>query len=385
MRWNELWGYQQQDYRSWPSKIDGQEQTIRIRLNHQGNKLRVVFGNLYGIENILFDQVTLQLLDDRLQVKSDLRKVTINKKEQVTIHVGCAESVSDPVEQPFDCGDILEIKTLTKNAVTLTNGLVSYARLQQEVINETIEKKSKVFLDQKEQFRMVQENQRMFYIYGIVGIQGDGIGNVLAAFGDSLTQQGFWIDHVKQRLLTEKINNTSIINKGIGGGRMLQDTDPTADSFQRHGRAGVKRYLNDVFHIKGLSGVIISYGINDVLGANQTTDIDKLYKEIIEAYMFYAEEARLRQVPIFITTLMPMGNSGYYSQLTESLRQKVNTWIRSTQLYEGVLDFDSFVRNEKQPLYLEESFDCGDGLHLSSEGGNAIAEKLPLTELPLLG
>lgn len=384
MRWNELWGYQQQDYRSWPSKIAGQEQTIRIRINHKGNKLRVVFGNLYGIEDILFDQVSLQLLDDRLQGKSDLHRVTLNKKEQLTIHGGCGQSVSDTVEQSFDCGDILEIKTLTKHAVTLTSGLVSYARLQQEVINKIIENKSKVCLDQKEQFRMVHENQRMFYIYGIVGIHGDGMGNVLAAFGDSLTQQGFWIDHVKQRLLIEGINNTSIINKGIGGGRMLQDTDPTADSFQRHGRAGVKRYLNDVFHVKGLSGVIISYGINDVLGADHGTDIDKLYKAIIEAYIFYAEEARLRQVPIFITTLMPMGNSGYYSQVTESLRQEVNAWIRSTHLYDGVLDFDSFVRNEKQPLYLKESFDCGDGLHLSSEGGKAIAEKLPLTELHFL-
>lgn len=377
-QWQTLWGYQQQDYRSWPSTIESQWQKIRIRLNHQGNQLCLTFGNLYGVEDLYFKQVSVQILNHQAQIKSQRLPVSIDGKKEIQVKAGCACLESDVVTLSYSPGDILEIRTFVSSAVTLTSGIVSYARLQQEVLNYRALNQALSFEDQLTTFRMVQENPRMFFIYGLSGVLGETEGSTLVAFGDSLTQQGFWIDHLKQRLLEEQVENVSIINRGIGGGRILHDTNPMNDTFQRHGRAGIKRFLHDVLSVNSVTGVLVSYGINDVTSTIDQESSAMLYQQLVDAYTFFAEEAKLRNLSAYITTLMPMKKSIFWTAEGERLRLQVNKWIRNNQYYDLVIDFESFVEDKSHPGYLYTAYDCGDGLHLSSIGGQAIAKEFPL-------
>ncbi len=59
MNWIDIWGYQEQDYRSWPSKINNQEQIIRIRSNFNATKLKLKFSNLYGETPLYFKKIVL--------------------------------------------------------------------------------------------------------------------------------------------------------------------------------------------------------------------------------------------------------------------------------------------------------------------------------------
>ena len=184
---------------------------------------------------------------------------------------------------------------------------------------------------------------------------------------------------MKQRLLEEKIENTAVINKGIGGGRILEDTDPNFDQFQRHGRAGIKRYLNDVFESQQVDAIIIFHGIIDILGVKNKENISSLYQQIVSAYIFYAEEAHLRGASAFIATILPLNqNSEMFNKLGEQLRKRVNKWIMNNKYFDGVFYFDKAVGDSKCPDYLKNEFDCGDGLHLSSNGGKAVANSIDL-------
>ncbi len=324
----------------------------------------------------------LRILNEKGYPITEFFQVT--KDNQKKIKVPCKQEIScsDCLSVPLKIGEIIEIRTYLNQETILTSGLVSYSRLQQEILNYDYKtgKNNNNFIDQKSCFRMVKENSRMFFIYGLAGVLGYASENkTIVAFGDSLTQQGFWIDHLKNRLIKENYNNISVINKGIGGGRILNDTDPNVDSFQRHGRSGVKRFLNNVFEPLRTDGIIVFHGINDVLGVENSKEIPCLYEKIIAALIFYEEEAHLRGVPIFIATLLPLNqNSGMFSENGEKLRKMVNQWILSNNKYNGVFNFSKAVEDPQKRNNLKRIFDCGDGLHLSSEGGKAVAQSIDL-------
>lgn len=60
----------------------------------------------------------------------------------------------------------------------------------------------------------------------------------------------------------------------------------------------------------------------------------------------------------------------------ELKRQKVNEWIRTSNYFDGYIDFDKALRDPENPLRLLEKFDCGDKLHPSEEGYKAMAEAI---------
>lgn len=379
--WSRVWGYRQQDYRSWPSEIKEHVQVVRIKLNRKVDFIKVEFSNVYGTMPIEFDKIEWAVYDSMLQNRKKSGVCTMHEAEAICIPNG-EECESDRIHAELEREDILELNCYLSKPTCLTSGIVSYSRLNQEVLNWSLEGEP---LDQRTYFEMVKQNHRMFYIYGISGIQAEvSQPTTIACFGDSLTQQGFWIDAFKNRLCAQHMD-ISVINLGIGGGRVLQDTNPDADTFQRHGRAGIKRYLSDVFSIPGLEQIIVFYGINDVLGTHMLSkeQQDRLYEELIHAYIFFSEEARVRNKRIYIATLLPMKGSGLFSVEAERMRKRVNAWIRSSgyDYYDDVFYFDEAVADDEDGEYLKRNFECGDGLHIWALGGDAVANSIPLDVL----
>jgi lysophospholipase L1-like esterase len=55
----------------------------------------------------------------------------------------------------------------------------------------------------------------------------------------------------------------------------------------------------------------------------------------------------------------------------------VNSWIRTSQKFDGVLDFDQVVRDPANARRLAPAYDTGDHLHLNPAGYQAIAASIP--------
>ena len=72
-------------------------------------------------------------------------------------------------------------------------------------------------------------------------------------------------------------------------------------------------------------------------------------------------------------TLLPMKGWRTYAHFREELRQEVNQWIRSSNEFEGVLDFDEVVRDKEDPAKLSQECDSGDHLHPSEIGYEKMA------------
>jgi lysophospholipase L1-like esterase len=63
------------------------------------------------------------------------------------------------------------------------------------------------------------------------------------------------------------------------------------------------------------------------------------------------------------------------------VRVDVNTWIRSSGAFDGVIDFDKVVKDPNRPNYILAAYDKGDHLHPQDDGYKAMAESIDLALL----
>jgi hypothetical protein len=92
------------------------------------------------------------------------------------------------------------------------------------------------------------------------------------------------------------------------------------------------------------------------------------------------DELRIRLTNEFGETILPFKDDtlGFYSAENERKRSAVNTWIRRGGEYDGVIDFDTAVRDPADPLRLLAAYDSGDHLHPDDAGMAAMAAAVPL-------
>ena len=197
---------------------------------------------------------------------------------------------------------------------------------------------------------------------------------VLVAFGDSITdgtQSGIdqnrrWPDILASRLAAAGIR-LSVVNGGIGGGRVLDDgVGPNA----------LARFDRDVLAQPGVTHVTVLEGVNDigVAGAKPSPSA----ADLISGHRQLIDRAHARGLRIYGATLTPFEGAAYWTPEGEAKRQALNTWIRTSGAYDAVLDFAAAVQDPAHPSKTRAEYDSGDHLHLSPAGYAAMANSVDL-------
>lgn len=202
---------------------------------------------------------------------------------------------------------------------------------------------------------------------------------VVAAFGDSIMQQGAWTTPFTLRLYHKYPNEISFCNLGIGGNRLLHDSPDLLKGF--YGKKGIDRYVHDLLPIEGLTHVIFCLGTNDIgLPGKDGTPESQLItiEEYVTAVQALVAELKQREIKIFCGTLLPREISGVYTQEREALRIAVNKWIRTSDIFDAVIDFEAMVIDDKDGIGMKKEYVLADGLHPDVAGGRVIAENIDL-------
>ncbi|WP_157254419.1 SGNH/GDSL hydrolase family protein [Nonomuraea typhae] len=204
--------------------------------------------------------------------------------------------------------------------------------------------------------------------------RADGIGSTPGA-------DRRWPDLLATRLAARGGQTLCVVNQGIGGNRMLADGI---------GAAALARFDRDVLATPGLGHVVIAVG-NDLVfsfaprteetagflemfpGAPVTVD------DVIAAHLQLAARARAHGARAYAATIAPYGGSDMYSPEGDKAREQVNTWIRTSGAFDGVLDFDAVWRDPADPTRIRGDLHMGDHLHGSDAGYEALAESIDLS------
>ena len=133
----------------------------------------------------------------------------------------------------------------------------------------------------------------------------------------------------------------------------------------------VKRFDRDIMGQRGLTGILIFEGINDIGGSKNS---EQTAQKLIEAYELFIEKARAKGLKVYGGTITPIGHTDYWSYFHEAARQTVNEWIRTSGKFDAVIDFDKVLRDPAKPTQLRADYQY-DWLHPNAAGYKAMGEE----------
>lgn len=197
----------------------------------------------------------------------------------------------------------------------------------------------------------------------------------VVALGDSITdgyQSSFaaerrWPDTLARLLAKSSKCVIGVVNQGISGNRVLTNGD---------GISAVARLQRDVFSVPGAKILIMLEGVNDLGYPQLTGETPPSAEDLQAAYRRIATDAQARGIRMIVGTILPFKGVGapYFTPEAEKTRQRVNAWLRSSDLFARVVDLDLVLADPGDPERLASRFDSSDGIHPSDAGYGAIGK-----------
>ncbi|WP_218164124.1 SGNH/GDSL hydrolase family protein [Chitinophaga sancti] len=337
-----------------------------------GDKLRLKFSNKFGNSQLTIRSVNIAVAKDSGVIEdSTISLLTFNGQQDVTLQPG-TEIYSDP--RSFG------LKPRARIAITISFGEVPSILTGHGGSRTT----SYLFADNAPQpgdhFRNAIRIDHWYIIAGIEVEAKNSTGSVVV-FGDSITdgrgsgtnKQNRWPDILSENLLKDPVTSkVGVINMGIGGNSILKGG---------LGPTGLQRFEHDVLDQEGVRWLILAEGINDLGGAQDSLAADDVAKDLIAAYQQFIDLAHAKGIKVYGATIMPFKKSFYYERYKNSARIKVNEWIRNSNLFDAVIDFDQLMRDpsDKDVLQYEMQSGANDFLHPNELGYRFIGNGISLS------
>lgn len=339
-----------------------------VRISKGGPQLRLKISNEYGNTPLVLNSVHIAKHYEKG------RSIILPKTDTIVTFNGGSETVSiapgevicsDPINYnaadlerlaiSIHFGDVPEIITSHTGARTttylVTGNHVTDISLEAPVTNEV-----------------------WYFITGI-DVLAAPESKAIVCLGDSITdgrgvrtnEDDRWTDVLAERLLENPATaHLTVLNQGIGGNSIYGGLGPAA----------IRRYKRDVLDQQKVGYVIIFEAINDIGYTNSADLADR----IIEEYKKFADQAHAQGIKVIGATITPFGGTDYaknHWEIREGIRQKINDWIKSTDYFDGYIDFDAAIRDEADPTIMAKKY-SSDGLHPNFAGYQKMGEAIDL-------
>jgi len=354
-----------------PAPLTLANQTVRqvVHVSSGGSRVRVVLSNAFGTTPIDVGaaHLALRATESALQPQS-VKPLTVSGSTAFTVLPG-AIVFSDPVDLTVAAGADLAVDLYFPGEVgtgpsplTVHNGA-----LQTNYVFATGNSSGVVS-------PAVVARPAQWILLSRVEVAAPQDARTIVTFGDSITDgtrstpdtNSRWPDVLARRLAATR-KAFGVSNQGIAGNRLLGDGA---------GVSALARFDRDVLMQTGAAYVVVLEGINDIgVARNSPTPTAQ---DLIAAHRQMIERAHAQGLKIIGATLTPFDGAAYFTPEGEAKRQAVNEFIRTSGLYDGVIDFDKLTRDPAAPTKFNPLYDSGDHLHPNDAGYKAMGEAVDL-------
>jgi lysophospholipase L1-like esterase len=371
------------------------DQTVRniIYTSVGGDELRVQVTNTFGTKPLKVGAVSVGvvLVGARL-VPGTSHTVTFRGKTSVTIPAG-AQALSDPLTMRVEPLQVLAVSLYFPAAT----GPATYHMDAQQ----TGYVASGDHTGETADTAYTTNGSSWYFIDGL-DVHNPATPGTIVAFGDSITDgsqslnaNARWPNYLARRLhAVFGYHASAVVDEGISGNRVLSNSVCYGESAQT-------RFERDALSQPGVKDVILLEGVNDIGFSGETdtgcftpSNATVTAAQIEAGYRNLIQMAHARGVKIFLGTLTPFTGShaiyggNFGTAHGESLREALNTWIRTSHAFDGIIDFAKVIQNPYDPLYFnpaynsyDSSLNSYDNLHPNVVGYEAMARAINLALL----
>jgi len=349
---------------------------MNVRASIGGHTVRVRLSNAHGTRPLGVGAARIALRERGPDiVRGSDRVLTFGGAEHATIAAG-ALLISDPVPFPLPALADLVISAYLPGELPASFGVTGRYSRQTNYVSPPGDFAAEVAMP------VGKLTDDWYFVCGVDVLASRETGGIVA-LGDSLTDANIstidafcrWPDQLSRRLHARSGGRPmGVMNQGLGGNRILHDV---------RGDSGLKRFDRDVLAQPGVTHAIVMLGTNDLRNRWARPEEEVSAEQMIAGLKQLAIRARTRGIAIFGATLTPFENEtflpGAWTPARESRRQAVNAWIREGGAFDAVVDFDLALRDPDHPTRMRPMYDCGDHLHPSDLGYNAMGDAIDLS------
>lgn len=365
--WVSVWGNAVSVAENRPERY-AKDITLRypVHIPFGGDAVRLTFDNYCGTESITLNKITVFY-------GGEFYPVTVNGSSSVTVEAG-ENAVTDPLPICLHAEELIQVSFYLKD-FTLMRSVVYTCGPLSEGMYANGDQTENADID-----IVTSRKTHLFYFLSNVSILTSAANRTIVCYGDSITAQD-WPDYLALRCYNENYRNTAIIRRATSGSRILRQYDCL--TYESYGLSGENRFDHEV-PTDGADTVIIQQGINDIIHPVGTevnvfrpmSDLPTV-DELIEGLKTYIYKAKQFGYAVYVGTLLPMGGWRTDAPFRQQMRHAYNEFIRTTDLIDGVIDFDLALRDPENPDYFLPEYDSGDHLHPSKKGYERMAAEIP--------
>jgi len=331
-----------------------------------GTGLRIRLSNAFGDRPVTFDSAYAGIQRTGAElVPGSNRRLTFDGARSVTVPAG-AVALSDPLPGGLPAATNLVISIHSPDAAGPATGhwmamQTSYAAqgdhtAEDGAVNWTETTGSWTYLD-------------------AVSVRPSAGSGAVVALGDSITDgwqsttdlNRRWPDYLARRLQKGDTDVRGVADEGISGNKVLADGA---------GQSALNRLQRDVLSQPGVRTVFLFEGVNDLKAHTGVTAQD-----LIAGYREIAARVHAAGKCVVVSTVGPFKGWPEWDPAAEVVRQEVNTYLRGSDDFDAVTDFDRILRSPYDPERILPFFDGGDHLHPNDKGMAAMADSVDLKSL----
>jgi lysophospholipase L1-like esterase len=344
-----------------------------VHISNGGAQVRLRFTNEFGIDPLTISNAHVALSAGGPDIKTGTdHAVMFGGAASIRIPPG-GVIYSDPVD--------FSVAPLSDLAVTF---FVPAQNMRAETAHLAADQDNFVADgDQTSAVSLTEPKMAMsWYFFDGIDVPAVDGARAIVTLGDSITDGTAstrnanlrWPNILAARLKQEHgLENVAVLDEGIGGNRVLNE---------QSGPSALSRFDRDVLGQSGVKYLIILEGINDIGRLSNTRFLapeDDITAQNLElALTQLAERAHEHGIKVFAATLTPYGGAGYFSEKGEQVRKDYNNWIRSSSVFDGVIDFEKITSDPANPDRFNPEYDSGDHLHPKDAGYKAMGGGIDL-------